>query len=98
MGGMTLHRQDPTHAQVPIPPDGPPAPIPPVPTPTPVPDQPAPPIGEPTEPTTPPAGDPPAEPPVRMAARPAPPEIGGPEGPEPTRYGDWERKGRVSDF
>lgn len=25
-------------------------------------------------------------------------EIGGPEGPEPTRYGDWERKGRVSDF
>ena len=28
----------------------------------------------------------------------APGEIGGPEGPEPTRYGDWERKGRVSDF
>ncbi|HEX2582132.1 MAG TPA: DUF1674 domain-containing protein [Dongiaceae bacterium] len=27
-----------------------------------------------------------------------PREIGGPEGPEPTRYGDWERKGRVSDF
>ncbi len=26
------------------------------------------------------------------------PEIGGPEGPEPTRYGDWERKGIVSDF
>ncbi len=25
-------------------------------------------------------------------------EIGGPEGPEPTRYGDWERKGRCSDF
>jgi homeobox protein ESX1 len=25
-------------------------------------------------------------------------EVGGPEGPEPTRYGDWERKGRVSDF
>ncbi|KAF5269219.1 hypothetical protein FQR65_LT02520 [Abscondita terminalis] len=25
-------------------------------------------------------------------------EIGGPKGPEPTRYGDWERKGRVSDF
>ena len=25
-------------------------------------------------------------------------EIGGPLGPEPTRYGDWERKGRVSDF
>lgn len=25
-------------------------------------------------------------------------EQGGPKGPEPTRYGDWERKGRVSDF
>ena len=25
-------------------------------------------------------------------------EQGGPRGPEPTRYGDWERKGRVSDF
>lgn len=27
-----------------------------------------------------------------------PVEIGGPQGPEPTRYGDWERNGRVSDF
>ncbi len=27
-----------------------------------------------------------------------PKEIGGPEGPEPTRYGDWERKGICSDF
>ncbi|KAJ3044027.1 putative mitochondrial protein, conserved [Rhizophlyctis rosea] len=25
-------------------------------------------------------------------------EIGGPKGKEPTRYGDWERKGRVYDF
>ena len=25
-------------------------------------------------------------------------EIGGPQGPEPTRYGDWERKGRCIDF
>ena len=25
-------------------------------------------------------------------------EIGGPEGPEPTRYGDWERNGRCTDF
>ncbi|KAJ3365772.1 hypothetical protein GGF32_008170 [Allomyces javanicus] len=25
-------------------------------------------------------------------------ERGGPRGPEPTRYGDWERKGRVYDF
>lgn len=27
-----------------------------------------------------------------------PKEIGGPKGPEPTRYGDWERKGRCIDF
>jgi hypothetical protein len=27
-----------------------------------------------------------------------PKEIGGPKGPEPTRFGDWEQKGRVSDF
>ena len=26
------------------------------------------------------------------------PEVGGPAGPEPTRYGDWERKGRAIDF
>jgi len=25
-------------------------------------------------------------------------EIGGPIGPEPTRYGDWEKNGRCSDF
>ena len=25
-------------------------------------------------------------------------EIDGPTGPEPTRYGDWERKGRCIDF
>lgn len=34
-------------------------------------------------------------------ARPAPrlpPEQGGPAGPEPTRYGDWERKGLATDF
>lgn len=27
-----------------------------------------------------------------------PKEIGGPKGPEPTRYGDWEKKGRCIDF
>ena len=27
-----------------------------------------------------------------------PKEIGGPPGPEPTRYGDWEKKGIASDF
>jgi hypothetical protein len=26
------------------------------------------------------------------------PELGGPKGPEPTRYGDWEKKGITSDF
>lgn len=25
-------------------------------------------------------------------------EIGGPPGPEPTRYGDWEKNGRCIDF
>lgn len=25
-------------------------------------------------------------------------EVGGPAGPEPTRYGDWERKGIAVDF
>ncbi len=25
-------------------------------------------------------------------------EIGGPSGPDPTRYGDWERRGRCIDF
>lgn len=29
---------------------------------------------------------------------PRPREIGGPKGLEPTRYGDWERKGRCVDF
>jgi hypothetical protein len=29
---------------------------------------------------------------------PMPAEVDGPKGPEPTRYGDWERKGIVSDF
>ncbi|MDP1625591.1 MAG: DUF1674 domain-containing protein [Parvibaculum sp.] len=28
----------------------------------------------------------------------APREIGGRDGPEPTRYGDWEKKGILSDF
>jgi len=41
----------------------------------------------------------PAAPPQpQMPPRPLPPEVDGPSGPEPTRYGDWERKGRVSDF
>jgi hypothetical protein len=32
------------------------------------------------------------------AKRAAAKEIGGQKGPEPTRYGDWEKKGIVSDF
>jgi len=31
-------------------------------------------------------------------ARPAAKESGGPKGPEPTRYGDWENRGIASDF
>lgn len=27
-----------------------------------------------------------------------PKEVGGPDGPEPTRYGDWERNGICYDF
>lgn len=27
-----------------------------------------------------------------------PPEKGGPKGPEPTRFGDWEKGGKISDF
>ncbi len=36
----------------------------------------------------------------RNAAKPAdlPPEYGGRDGPEPVRYGDWERKGIAIDF
>jgi len=36
--------------------------------------------------------------PSRKQEKGAPQEIGGPKGPEPTRYGDWEVKGRCSDF
>jgi hypothetical protein len=42
---------------------------------------------EPTRPSPPPQG-----------GMPAVPEVGGPKGPEPTRYGDWEKGGRCSDF
>lgn len=31
-------------------------------------------------------------------AKARPPEFQGPKGPEPTRFGDWERKGIASDF
>jgi hypothetical protein len=36
----------------------------------------------------------------RKATKPVdlPPELGGRDGPEPVRYGDWERKGIAVDF
>ena len=50
----------------------------------------------------------PQQPPARRPdERPAPPirgpeqppgEVNGPKGPEPTRFGDWEKGGRCSDF
>ncbi len=33
-----------------------------------------------------------------LTGKPMAKEINGPKGPEPTRYGDWEQKGRCSDF
>ena len=39
-----------------------------------------------------PVGEKPAD------APPRPKEVGGPKGPEPTRYGDWEVGGRCTDF
>lgn len=42
-----------------------------------------------------------AEAEARRAAEPKrdlPPEIGGRDGPEPVRYGDWEKKGLAVDF
>lgn len=34
----------------------------------------------------------------QAALKEQPVEIGGPKGPEPTRFGDWEKKGRCIDF
>lgn len=42
------------------------------------------------------ADSPPEASPVKSTAH--PPETGGPKGPDPTRFGDWERKGRCIDF
>ena len=38
------------------------------------------------------------EAPKPVLQKPLPKEIGGTKGPEPTRYGDWEHKGRCTDF
>jgi len=35
---------------------------------------------------------------AQEAGQKLPPELGGPKGPEPTRFGDWERKGIAVDF
>ena len=35
---------------------------------------------------------------ARKAADPSPKEVGGQAGPDPTRYGDWEKNGIASDF
>jgi len=45
---------------------------------------------EPEQAPVPPEPAPPAQPEAR--------EIGGREGPDPTRYGDWEKNGRCIDF
>ncbi|MBS0564371.1 MAG: DUF1674 domain-containing protein [Proteobacteria bacterium] len=34
----------------------------------------------------------------RKAAPPLPPELGGRDGPDPVRFGDWEKKGIAVDF
>ncbi len=55
-------------------------------------------------PTGKPAGEPAGKPPTGDAGRPPTgtagkaKEIGGPSGPEPTRYGDWELNGICVDF
>jgi hypothetical protein len=51
-----------------------------------------------SETDTKPATPEPAEATKNPVPAPMPKEIGGPTGPEPTRYGDWERNGRCSDF
>jgi len=40
----------------------------------------------------------PAQPQPAGSAAQAPREIGGREGPDPTRFGDWEKNGRCIDF
>ena len=55
-----------------------------------------------TDKTLTPDEPPPQEPDQALGPEPTaqklPREIGGPKGPEPTRYGDWEFNGRCTDF
>ena len=67
----------------------------------PTPDAPIPPVPEPAPDLPPAAQRALAEAAERRAAKKAlelPPELGGREGPEPVRYGDWEKKGIAVDF
>jgi hypothetical protein len=48
------------------------------------------------EPSEKPTENPETPPPEKTDEKPK--EIGGPKGPEPTRYGDWEKAGRCIDF
>ncbi len=50
------------------------------------------------KPAAPPAPAPASKPITRKEDLPKVEEIGGPQGPEPTRFGDWSINGRVSDF
>jgi hypothetical protein len=54
-----------------------------------------PPVPEPVPPEAPPPANPTE---AAMALIKKVEEIGGPPGPEPTRYGDWQFNGRVTDF
>jgi len=98
MWGMSNANHGPMAQQLPIPPSEPPGPPPGQPPSQDPPVIQPPPDGDmplPGEPPPAPVGDPPSEKPVRMTL---PKEIGGPKGPEPTRFGDWEQKGRATDF
>jgi len=51
------------------------------------------------DPSVSPPHSPPMSPPApAIVLRQPPGEVDGPKGLEPTRYGDWERKGIASDF
>ena len=45
-----------------------------------------------------PSADATAQPARPVGPKQKPGETGGPKGPEPTRYGDWEVNGRCTDF
>jgi hypothetical protein len=55
------------------------------------------PVKEPAVPNA-PAKEPPPAQPAESAGEAGGKEFGGQKGPEPTRFGDWENKGRCTDF